>query len=566
MVGILTSMKFAMLRHSPATMRRAGWVVGGVLVIITWVGHVRAADPEVRADVALLLFACWGVGAVMGPVSMSGAGVLRAEYFTLLPLSRSRLALGLLGAVFPGVASVYLLLAFLGVTVLAGYRSPALIPIAVLAAVLAWVVVITAARLLFAILGAAMGTRLGVEISALQFGFMIAGLFAGWMVVLQAAQTVPVLLEGGLPDGPVVTGLSMLPTSWPVLAIEAASVGAWPVTTGWILALLCLAAVFLVVAAFALRPRLGHRATRARRRPVGSRVLTGRSMLPDSPLGAVIGKELRQWWRDPWRALELRSAVYAGLAIGVLAFLSITYQALAPLSGLAIAFMLCVGGCNVYGQDGSAVWLSVVGERADTVGAEIRGRQIAMLMLFVPPAVVVSVLLVLITDEHWAWPVVLAGLPALFGAASGVAILCSVLGVSPGVDPRRRVGPNDAGGDLNLQGNLSVWSTIMLITPTAAALIVGFVSGAPWAPWAAIPIGVANGALAYLLLGRAAMVYLRTRLPTLFTRIRYGSLPDGSAGGLLGWVESRSQAAEEQARAQKEQEKADRARKRAAAR
>lgn len=564
MVGILTSMKFAMLRHSPAMMRRAGWVVGGVFVIITWVGLVLADSPEVRGDVAMLLFACWGVGAVLGPVSMSGAGVLRAEYFTLLPLSRSRLALALLGAVFPGVASAYLLVAFLGVGVHAAYLSPVLIPVAVLAGILAWVIVITAARLLFAILGAAMGTRLGVEISALQFGFMIGGLFAGWMVVVRAVQTVPELLGAGLPDGPIVTALSALPTSWPVLAVEAAAVGAWATTAGWLLALVGLAAVLLVAAAFALRPRLGQRTSRPRRRPVGSRVLTGRPMLPDSALGAVIGKELRQWWRDPWRSLELRSAVYAGLVIGLLAFISITYQVVAPLSGLAIAFMLSLVGCNMYGQDGSAVWLSAVGERADTVRAEIRGRQIAMVMLFAPPAVVVSVLLVLITGEHWAWPVVLAGIPALFGTASGVAVLCSVLGVSPGVDPRRRVGPNDAGGDLSLQGNLAVWSTILLITPTVAALIVGFVSGAGWAPWAAVLVGVANGALTYTWLGRAAMAYLRTRLPTIFTRIRYGSLPDGSAGGLLGWFESQSQAAEEKARAQKEREKTDRARKSAA--
>ena len=564
MVGILTSMKFAMLRHSPAIVRRVGWVVGALLVIITWTGLVLADGPEVRTDVAMLLFTCWGVAAVLGPVSMSGAGVLRAEYFTLLPLSRSRLALGLLGAVFPGVASGYLLVAFLGVAVHAAYESPVLIAVAALGAILAWVIVITAARLLFAILGAAMGTRLGVEISALQFGFMIGGIFAGWMVVMQAVRPLPELLGEGLPDGPIVEGLSALPTSWPLQAVESAAAGLWASTAGWLLALAGLAAALLVAAAFALRPRLGHRTSRPRRRPVGSRVLTRRPLLPDSPLGAVIGKELRQWWRDPWRSLELRSAVYAGLVIGLLAFVSITYRMVAPLSGLAIAFLLCIVACNLYGQDGSAVWLSAVGERADTVPAEIRGRQIAMLMLFAPPAVVVSVLLVLITGEHWAWPVVLTGLPALFGTASGVANLCSVLGVSPGVDPRRRVGPNDAGGDLTLQGNLAVGSTFALVTPTVAALIFAFVSGATWAPWAAILVGVANGTLTYALLGRAAEAHLRTRLPTIFTRIRYGTLPDGSAGGLLGWVESRSQAAEEKSRAQQEQEKAARARKAAA--
>ncbi|MGO1975547.1 MAG: hypothetical protein ACTH2Q_21540 [Propionibacteriaceae bacterium] len=191
MVGILTSMKFAMLRHSPSGLRVAGWFHGAALVVATWAAGFSATDDAVRSDVLMLVFVLWGVGCILGPVTISGAGVLRTEYFSLLPVARSRLALGLLGAVFPGVASGYLLLA-----------------------------------------------------------------------------------------------------------------------------LIVLTALLLAAAARTLRPNLGSRRTRPQRRP-STRGLDGRSLLPDTPLGVVVGKELRQWRRDPWRRLELRTSMYTGLLTGL---------------------------------------------------------------------------------------------------------------------------------------------------------------------------------------------------------------------------------------------------------
>jgi ABC-2 type transport system permease protein len=276
----------------------------------------------------------------------------------------------------------------------------------------------------------------------------------------------------------------------------------------------------------------------------------------------VIGKELRQWWRDPWRKLEWRSGIYTGLVIGVFASVSGRFELVAPLSGLVIAFMICLSGCNLYGQDGSAVWQTVVGQRRGTVAADVRGRQLAMIILFTPPAVIVSAVVIMVTGEHWAWPAVAAGVPALIGVASGLALVMSAVAVSPGVDPRRRVGPNDAGGSLVLQANISIWLCMMLATPTAAALALGNTMFRPWGPWAAIMVGVLNGGLAYWLLGKITIGYLTDRLPTLFTRIRYGRNDDGTTTGLLGALESSAQKAEEEARVAKEKAKSDRARKR----
>lgn len=548
LVRTLVAMRFTMLRHAPKGQRPLGWVLGGVLVAGSWAA-VLAADEAVRADVLLLVLVGWGVGSALGPVTMSGPGVLRADQLSLLPVSRGRMAAGLLAATFPGIASGFVLLAVLSPLALATSAGAA--AVAVVGGVLTWVVMITASRLVFGVLGSLMRTWLGVEISALQFGAIISAMLAGWMVVSTAFGTVPDLLRGGLPDGPVVDVLRALPSGWVVVAVGSASAGEPARAAVWTGALVALAAVLAGLAALVLRPDLRRDRGGRRRRLLGSGVLTGRRVLPDTPLGAVVGKELRQWWRDPWRGLEVRTAVYTGLLTGALALVSVQYQALAPLAGLVIAFMVCLAACNLYGQDGSAAWLTVVGEGATTARDEVRGRQVAVLLLFGLPTVVISLLLVLVGGAHWAWPLVLAALPALLGVASGVAVSISAVAVSPGVDPRRRVGPNDAGGDLGLQAQVAFWGTVLLVVPTGVAIGWAYAAGAPWL---AVPVGLLNGGLAWWLLGRLTTAFLRPRLVGTFMRVRYGLRDEAVRGtGWFGKLETSSHEYEAKVRRDKEE-------------
>lgn len=558
MVGVLTSMKFALLRNSPLGMRAFGWLAGAILVALTWVG-VLLADGAARADVTMLLLAAWTVAAAVGPVTMSGAGVLRPDYFSLLPLDRRRLALALLATTFPGVASGFLLLAAASLLAPAFASAHAVLaaPVALVAAVLAWVIAITLSRLVYSLLGAAMRTRFGVEISAIQFGLLLAGMLGGWIVVAQAVETVPQVLANGVGDQATQV-LAWLPSSWAVFAVSAAGAGSFGPALGWLAALGALAGL-LVAATVALLRTDSTGWGRRSRRPLGSRVLTGRTVLPRTALGAVVGKEIRQWWRDPWRSLELRTAIWSGIFIGLFALAAPWARELAPLAGLTAAFMLAIGACNLYGQDGSAVWLSVVGQRADTVRAEVRGRQLAVLALFVPASVAVTLAFVLVTGAWWSWPLVAAMLPALFGVASGVAVLISVIGVSPGVDPRRRIGPNDAGGDLSLQGQTAFWGTLLLVAPTIAAIVLamtGTVAG-PGGQWWVVGVGVLNGLVGYWLLGRLAIGYLNDRLPTVFTQIRYRRREDARSGPLARFARA-SQLSEDKARRAKEGERRSR--------
>jgi len=103
-----------------------------------------------------------------------------------------------------------------------------------------------------------------------------------------------------------------------------------------------------------LTPYVGNRTARRRGRPLGSRVLTHGRILPATPLGAVVGKELRTWWRDPWRNLEVQSSIWFGPFIAAYGMIAGLPQ-IAGLAGIAVALMVALSGANLFGQDGTAL-------------------------------------------------------------------------------------------------------------------------------------------------------------------------------------------------------------------
>jgi ABC-2 type transport system permease protein len=533
----LISLKFTMLRHTTAGLRPLGWIIGAVFVLGTWAAIYFATDAA-RDSVTALAFVGWTLGAILGPILMSGSGTLRPEYFSLLPIDRRALGRGLLVSTFVSIASGFVLLAFVAAAVYAAQISPTSLIVVLVGAPLSWIFAITISRLVYGLTGAAMRSKLGVEIAGIQYGLMFAAMFTGWMIVQVSMQSVPALLDRGLPGGAITTVLNAFPTSWPLLAIDAVA-AEQPGTAALLLTALLLVDVALVLLAIRLLvPRSSASASSRRGRPRSPRVVAGGGLLPATPLGAVIGKELHQWRRDPWRSLEVRSGVWTGIAIGFFALVSVEYAAVSAFSGLIIAVMLGLGACNVYGQDGTAVWQNVVGESAWSVRSDVRGRQWASILIFLPQSLAISVIFVLLSGHWWTVPLLLAAMPALFGAASGAAVLVSATGVSPGVDPRRRVGPNDANGNIGIH----VWVVFLLVAlsiiPTAGAVVAVALLQSAWVTAAAVLVGIANGWVAGWLYGRIAIAYLQNRMPDVFSRIRYGRIFRETEGtGFLDLIE-----------------------------
>lgn len=525
MVGELIRLRFAIQRHTPSWKRRLGLVLGLGAAVQTWL-LLPLAQPAARADVLALALAGWLIGWLIGPILTSGAAVLRPEYFALLPLERRKLGSGLLISVFVGVGALVTGLGLLAVVGYAAIGSLLAVPVALIGVALLLVLVVALSRTVYALLGAAMRTRYGVELAAIQYGLLIAGMIAGWTVVVEVVGAVPVFLADGFAGGPAGTVLGLLPSAWPLRAVDAAVAGDLLGVLGWLGALAAAAAAAALVAATLLAPHVGNRTVRRRRR-------RRRTLLPhpSGPVGAVVGKELRIWWRDPWRSLEVRAAIWVGVFVAVFASLG-EWPQLAALGGLGTALLFGVSAANLYGQDGTALWQLVVAESRQAVRADVRGRQIALLIAFGVPAVLLTVVLVALTGTvDYAVPIG-AVLVAALGVGCGLAVVLSVLGVTPGVDPHRRVNPTDAGENSLTQG-VAFWLVTLLVAPTA--VMAGLSAFAAWVPWwfglATVVVALVNGWLAAWFGGALAVGRLQARLPETFGRLRYPktvtTTPDG---------------------------------------
>ncbi len=455
------------------------------------------AAPSARADVLLLVLAVWLAGRVVGPILSSGAAVLRPEYFTLLPLDRRRLGLGLLASVFVGVGAAVTaagMLAVVGYAVLGGGGAVmfAAVLVGLLGAALLLVLIVATSRVAYALLGAAMGSRVGVEFAAIQYGLLIASLFAGWLVISPAVSAVPVFLRDGL-AGPAVAVLGRLPTGWPLQAVDAAAAGDPAAVLGWLGALGGLAALAVLAAVSLLTPYVGNRTAR--------------------------------------RRLEVRSSIWFGVFLAVYGVVAGIPQ-LAAAAGVAVALMVALSGANLFGQDGTALWQLVVGQSPRAVRADIRGRQLGLVVAFGLPAVTLSALLIVLTGGYDITIPVLAVIVALLGAGSGVAVVLSVEGVTPGVDPHRRVNATDAGENA-LAIQVALHATLLLVAPVvvmAVPLALGAVLPA-WFGAATLVVAVLDAFLVGWVGGRIAAHRLGSRLPETFARLRYPGIRVAAAAG-----------------------------------
>lgn len=514
----LVRLRLAMQRHSPSWKRKFGLVLGGVAAALTWAA-VFLSDPSARGDVVGLALALWFGGWLVGPILSSGAAVLRPEYFSLLPIRPLALGTGLLMSSFVGVGTVVTsagLLALVGYGALTGGLAGAVVAVPV--AFLYLVLVVSLSRAVYALLGAAMRSGLGTEIAAIQFGLLIAGMFAGWLIISPVLTAVPVFLGEGFGGMPAVGDVvAASPAGWPLRAIDAAAAGDGAGVAQWLGILLAATALVAGTAIAMLRPQIGNR-TRRRR---GSRRTTGRPLLPETRFGAILGKEIRTWWRDPWRSIEIRSGIWFGVFLAAFALIADVPE-LAALAGVALALMVALSGSNLYGQDGTALWQLVVSEHPDAIRADIRGRQASLILMFAPPAILLSVVMIVVTGRYDLSVPVLAGLIAGFGTSSGVALLMSVVGVTPGVEPQRRINPTDA-GENGLVLQVALWLSMLLMSPTLALVVISVLSPSlpGWFSFLTLLVAVINGTVVWWGFGNIAVRRLAGHLTETFGRLRY---------------------------------------------
>jgi ABC-2 type transport system permease protein len=404
----------------------------------------------------------------------------------------------MLGAAFANVSLVFSLIAFAALIALGARSGVAAALTGVAATALDLVLAVVASTVAVAAFGPTISSRRGRD-----FGTILLALA---ITLLSLASGLVPLIAKRLTDGhsPVLAAVvRILPSGWGAVAVDAAGRSDWglvALTLGGLVAL-----IGLLVAAWPslLARRLTMSAHAAR---------TGEPVLPLTPLGAVIGKELRMYSRSVLRSVMLMISFLVGVLVGVISALGGKTGGL-PFAGLL--FTVIAAGCftNFYGDDGTSLWLTLVVPGAER--PDVRGRVWAWFLVVGPAGLLITVVFTAVSGQTWAWPWVLAGEPALIIGSAGLLALIGVVSVNA---PDADGGPTPA---RVLKTHLAlIVIPVVTLFPAAALLAGGAAAHSLTLRWLAVPVGLAWAAWLCRYSVAGAQRRLQARGPEIFARLR----------------------------------------------
>jgi ABC-2 type transport system permease protein len=450
--------------------------------------HGPQVDGSIDRVSAVLLL--WLGGQLAQAALNGGDAALKPELLAQLPVSRRRLAGALLVVGLYDPALVIVAVAYAALIAVAAGLGAVAVVVSVLG--LAGLLVLTSvgATLAGGTLGpgARRGRDLGTIVTALALSFLAV-----------AATLLPRVLSA-LQDGRwggLAVAVRVLPSGWPGDAVAAAQAGRWWLVALTVAAPLALAAVLAAAWPAVLTRRMTGAAGPAHR--AGHRG-AGR-LLPATPAGAVAGKEIRLWLRDPVRVTCLLIGLIVGVGVALIPRLAAGDSNLLPFSGPLTVIIAGACAINLYGNDGSSLWLTVVTPRA--AAADIRGRQLAWLLVVAPFTMAETVLLTAWSGQHALWPWAVGLLVALIGGAAGLAPLGSLISVQPLDDSGN---PTPA---WSLKVHVALYAVTLTAAPAAAVLAAGTLTHDSAVSWLGVAVAVLTATGSTVLLGRAAGRRLR---------------------------------------------------------
>jgi len=235
-------------------------------------------------------------------------------------------------------------------------------------------------------------------------------------------------------------------------------------------------------------------------------------VLPLTPLGAVIGKELRMYSRSVLRSVMLMISFLVGAGVGVISALSGKTDGL-PFVGLLFTVIAAACFTNFYGDDGTSLWLTLVVPGAER--PDVRGRVWAWLLVVGPAGLLITLVFTAISGQGWSWPWVLAGEPAMIIGSAGLLALIGVVSVDA---PDADGGPSPA---RVLKTHLAlIVIPVVTLFPAAALLLAGAAAHSLTLRWLAVPVGLAWAAWLCRYSVLRAQRRLQTRGPEIFARLR----------------------------------------------
>ncbi|MTE15604.1 hypothetical protein [Nocardia aurantiaca] len=520
MVGVLIRMRLRLTARNMREGRAAlnfwlgstfGLIAGAATALIIATAHETVHGG---VTVAAALFAAWTLGWICGPViTGSSDETLQPEQFRLLPLTTRQLAYGLGAAAFVGPAPIVNLIAFGGLVLLAAPIGLGAMAIAALGAVFHLVFVVLLSRVVVAWLGAAMRSRRGKDLGVL-FAALIGLSYYPLNLLISA---VGPKLEGD--HSALSVTLRAVPSGWAPYAVEAADRGDYPLALLPLAGLALLAVLLWQVWAVLLQRRLTTPAA-----PTGQVVDTGGSLLerfiPATPVGAMVTKELRTWWRDGRRRAALLPLLLIGFVLPIFLSIRTGGSGTVTFSGAFVVWLATMSSTNLYGFDGTAVWQTLVTPGAPR--ADVRGRAYAWLLLVAPVSVLASLIPPGALGRATLYPWALSTLPVLLGVGMGAVVFLSTHAAFA-LAPQR--GNPFAGsgnpGCAKLLMQLAV-GLAQLLAAAPVLVILGIGAGLrnSLVQWAALPIGLLLGGFAAALGIRRATTRLEVRGPELLAEVK----------------------------------------------
>ncbi|PEX78994.1 hypothetical protein [Bacillus cereus] len=520
MVSTLIQMKLSILKHSMNGGRAVLFIMAGLVGLLLAIGTILLfsfypTEQTISKSILYVTFAIWTVGWIIGPMLTGGDGILRPEYFVLLPLSPYKLARALLVVAFIGVGPLVSFLAFIGLLIYAARISYFAIIVAVPAIILQLIFVVLLSKVIVSIMGETMKSRIGMEIGAMLIGFLIAFLNVGWYAL-------PVI-SGITPSD--TTLFYMIPFSWTILAVEYASQSNWLLSCIFLSAIAIFCGLLFFIWTILLTRNKVRDSKKIQGEITNKHYRRGIKIFLETKIGAVITKELKSWGRDPQRGRFLRMGIWIGVFYGILVTIAdIPY--LMPWTGVSMIVFTSMFSCNLYGFDGSALWLTLVTPGAGRI--DVRGRQLAWLIAVGPVAILTTSIFTISSGLTFVYPWVFAIIPALLGGAAGLIVLFSVYNLIPITDSHRRgKGTIISGDDMNTSKMfITTWLMMVMVLATAIpALLVAWLGTSlhiQVLQWLGVPIGVCTGGVLAWLFGRIAYTKLERNGPELLFEMKSG--------------------------------------------
>lgn len=351
--------------------------------------------------------------------------------------------------------------------------------------------------------GGRRGRDLGTIVTAAVISAVaVAGTLLPTLVTTMTHRSSPVLS----------TVVRVLPSGWGPVAVDAATRGNWPLVLWSLAGLLTATAGLASLAPTALKRRMSGRATAQHRGRSGRR---HRRILPANAIGAVIAREVRLWARDPIRLTCLLIALIVGVGAAAIPYLTAGTTVLLPFAGLLTVVIAGACACNLYGSDGTSIWVWLM-----TPGSsrpDVRGRQFAWLLIVAPWSVLLTGAFTAASGQTWAWPWTIALLVSLLGGAAGLSVYASVVSVLPMDDTGN---PTPA---WSIKVHLCLYLVALTSAPAAVVLVAGALTDSAWISWLAVPVGLLSAGVLTWRMGALAVGQLTRRQVDILSRLSAAS-------------------------------------------